>query len=50
MTRSTAIFELAEERDKIHPRGVDAGVHEETLHELQAARTRLAQKVRLACP
>ena len=45
VARSTAIFELTEERNKIHPRGVEPAVHQETLHELQAARARLAQKV-----
>jgi len=44
MCKSRALFDLTEERNKVHPRGVDYQEHQEVLQELAAARLRLKQK------
>lgn len=45
MSKTRALFELTEERSKVHPRGVDYDLHQTTVQELSITRTRLKDEV-----
>lgn len=45
MSKTRALFELTEERGRVHPRGVDPEEHQLALHELSATRSRLKDEV-----
>ena len=45
MNKTSAMFELTQERNKVHPRGVDHESHQGVLQELTITRTRLKQQV-----
>ena len=45
MSKTRALFELTEERSKVHPRGVDYDLHQTTVQELSVTRTRLKEEV-----
>ena len=45
MNKTSAMFELTQERNKVHPRGVDHECHQGVLQELTITRTRLKQQV-----
>ncbi len=48
MTKTRALFELTEERSRVHPRGVDQDVHQTLVQELSVTRTRLKEEVLLS--
>lgn len=45
MSKTRALFELTEERGKVHPRGVDYDLHQTTVQELSVTRSRLKEEV-----
>ena len=45
LSKTSALFDLTQERNKIHPRGVDHEIHQGVLSELNMTRTRLKQQV-----
>ena len=45
MSKTKALFELTEERSRVHPRGVDHEVHQAALQELSATKCRLKDEV-----